>query len=170
MDRKEKINHLKMKNKSVNKLILVSFAVIMIFSGCGRRKIYEKFEKFSNYSWNRFKYLNFDIDIKDTADTYDIFLSVRHITQYPYKNLDVNFTSFSPSGEERSMDYSFRVKDDENKFLGEGMGDLWDIELPIRKAYRFSEKGIYKFEIENKMTKYETPGIVEVGIVVRKSK
>ncbi len=128
------INLKSMKNIAIYKLILLSFAFFLIFQGCGKRKIYEEFEKFSNYSWNRFNYLNFEADIQDTSRYYDIFLAVRHITQYPYKKLDVNFTSYTPSGEERSMEYSFRIKNDEGKFLGEGMGDLWDIELPLRKG------------------------------------
>lgn len=159
-----------MKNKTVHTLILCSFVIILMLTGCGRRTIYEKSEKFPDYSWNRFKYLYFNAEIEDTAGTYDILLTVRHITQYPYKNLDVNFTSYTPSGEERSMDYSFMLKDADNKFLGDGMGDLWDIELPLREKTRFPEIGKYKFEIENKMTKFETPGIMEVGIVIRSSK
>ncbi len=75
-----------------------------------------------------------------------------------------------PSGEMRTADYSFKIKDKEGKILSECLGDYCDIKFLLRGGFRFSEPGIVKFEIENKMTKIETPGIIEVGLIIEKSK
>jgi gliding motility-associated lipoprotein GldH len=81
----------------------------------------------------------------------------------------VNITFYLPGGEMRSVDYHFNLKDEQGKWLADGMGELWDIELPIRKKLRMPEAGICKVRIENKMTKLETPGIIEMGLIVKKA-
>ena len=69
----------------------------------------------------------------------------------------------------RSRDYHFRLKNTKLEWKGDGMGELWDIELPIRKDMLFNKSGICKIRIENRMRKVETPGIMEVGLIVKKS-
>jgi hypothetical protein len=49
------------------------------------------------------------------------------------------------------------------------MGELWDIELLIRKNLKMKKEGVCKVRIENKMTKLQTPGIMEIGLVVKKA-
>ena len=74
-----------------------------------------------------------------------------------------------PGGEMRSGDYHFELKDENGKWKANGMGELWDIELLIRKNFKMKEEGVCKVRIENKMTKLQTPGIMEIGLVVKKS-
>jgi len=50
------------------------------------------------------------------------------------------------------------------------MGELCDIELPIRKDMIFNKSGICRVRVENKMNKAETPGIIEVGLIVKNAK
>ena len=67
-----------------------------------------------------------------------------------------------------SRDYHFKLKDENNKWKSDGAGDLWDINLGIRKEMSFSKSGICKVRIENKMTKVQTPGIIEIGLMATK--
>ena len=94
---------------------------------------------------------------------------LRHHSYFPYDFMDVNITFYLPGGEMRSGDYHYKLKDKEGKWLSDGMGELWDIELPVRKNLKIIEAGICKVRIENKMTKMETPGIVELGLLVKKA-
>jgi hypothetical protein len=48
------------------------------------------------------------------------------------------------------------------------MGDLWDIEQLVRPGYKFSEPGICKVEVSSAMQYAELPGIMQVGLIVRK--
>lgn len=171
MDGKKK-NKTTMK-KRITTDIIKFFGILLMFLfviSCTNKKIFEQYHKFDNLSWNRFNYLKFEVPIENTAAGYDIFLTVRHLSDYPYPNLDINFTILIPSGEMRTADYSFEIKDKEGKMLSECPGDYCDIKFPLRKGFIFSEPGIVKFEIENKMTKLETPGIIEVGLIIEKSK
>ena len=61
------------------------------------------------------------------------------------------------------------VLKNEGNLLGDGMGDLWDVVSPLRKDFRFNQAGTAKIELHNYMTKLETLGIIEVGLIVKKS-
>jgi hypothetical protein len=75
-----------------------------------------------------------------------------------------------PSGEERIREYKLEVKDKEGGLLGEKKAGYYERFISIRKAMKLNETGLLKFEIENLMSKYYTPGIVEFGIVLEPSK
>ncbi|MBE0652206.1 MAG: hypothetical protein IH594_00310 [Bacteroidales bacterium] len=64
----------------------------------------------------------------------------------------------------------FKFQDNEGNRLSECMGDLCDITMTVRKGLILSDTGKLNIEIENKYTKIEMPGIMEVGLIIRKSK
>lgn len=148
--------------------LIALLAVIMV--SCSSDTIFEKRESFPDLKWNRFKELTFNVPVTNVEDGYDIILTLRHITQYPFNNLSVEFLTVSPSGEERVSSHSIPLKNKDGKFIGDVAGDLWDVEFKLREYVVFSEKGTYKMTIGNTMTYLDTPGIMDVGLKVVKSK
>ncbi|HEY9113471.1 MAG TPA: gliding motility lipoprotein GldH [Bacteroidales bacterium] len=150
------------------KRVLFLFSVIIFISSCNSNLVYKEIRKFEKVSWNRFDIQNFEVPVT-AGEELDFFLFLRHHTYFPYDKLFVSITFFSPSGDERSAEYDFNLKDEKGKWLADGMGELWDIELPIRQNMKFSSAGICKVQIQNLYSKTETPGIVEIGLIARKS-
>ena len=157
-----------MKQSAQIKKTLVALAVILLFSGCWNRTVFKEYREMEKVSWNRFDIPFFKVPVHK-GDALDFYLHLRHHTNYPYNYLDVNITFYLPGGETRSGEYHYKLKDDDGSWKSKGMGELWDIELPVRKGLKISEDGICKVRVENKMTKVETPGIVEIGLIVKKS-
>jgi len=149
-------------------LLLPAVVFVFLLFSCANHTVFKQFKSFDKVSWNRFDILMFEVPVK-AGDALDFKLALRHHTYYPYDYLDANITFYAPSGEMRSTEYHFELKDEKGQWLANGMGELWDIELPIRDGLFFNKAGICKVRIENKMTKIETPGIVEVGLIVTKS-
>jgi gliding motility-associated lipoprotein GldH len=149
--------------------VLISLSLVALLSSCREPAVYREYIKMPNVNWERFNILEFDVPVKN-GDLLDFYLFVRHHTNFPYDKLYVNITFYSPDGEMRSRDYDFKLKDEEGEWLSEGMGELWDIELPIRKGMPFYAGGKCKIRVENKYSKYDTPGIIEVGLIVKESK
>ena len=142
--------------------------LLLIAVACGNSTVFKESREFDNVSWNRFDIQNFEVPA-EAGEVLDFYFLIRHHSYFPYDFVDVNITFYMLGGEERSGDYHFNLKDDQGNWQAEGMGELWDIELPIRKKLRMLETGICKLRIENKMTKLETPGIIEIGLLVKRS-
>lgn len=135
---------------------------------CQPNKVYERYNKFNNYTWSRFDKVRFDIPIEQAGMEADIIFMVRHITQYPYDNLPVNFILTTPSGEERIMEKEIRIKDENGDFTGSGAGDLWDVEEKLWPGFYFTEPGKYTIEVENIFPRTGIPGLMDIGIRVVK--
>lgn len=76
----------------------------------------------------------------------------------------------SPSGITRESVHTIALKDRSGKqWVGEALGDLIDIEEVCKKYISFPEEGLYTIELVNMGNKYETIGIMELGLRVIKS-
>jgi gliding motility-associated lipoprotein GldH len=151
------------------KKLLICILPLLILSSCGPKKIFEDHIKTENLSWNRFQVFEFDVSIEDISTGYDLVFALRHITDIPHDKLDINLSFETPNGERRSRDYSITIRDKDGKLLGDGLGELWDLEVTLWDNFIFREPGNCKIELRSRMTKLETLGILEVGFIVRES-
>jgi gliding motility-associated lipoprotein GldH len=148
-----------------NKFLLLILSSILL-SSCS--DIYRKFEKVEDMKWYKSDAKKFTVDIKENGN-YDLIFAFRYATMYPYKSIKVLFTKKTPDSEEFTKDAEFIVVDENNKYLGEPGGDIWDLENPFAEN-EFMEKGIYEFTIENNMNADPVIVVMEIGLIVRKSK
>lgn len=141
---------------------------VLFLLSCNKNKVFEKFEKIDNYEWNMNRVIKFDVPIQDTSVAYKVSVPVRHIENYPYDGLLINFTYTSPAGEKRSKNYKLAFRDADGKFMGDGAGDIWDESPVLMENAKFNATGTYKFEIVNNMDKTPTPCIMEIGLKIEK--
>jgi gliding motility-associated lipoprotein GldH len=151
----------------INSLIILLF---LFFLSCTPGKIFEKHIKMGNLAWNRFNTVTFDVNIKDTGPAYDIYIAIRHITDMPYPEIDVYFYFTTPGGETRSRKITIPVKDKDGNNLGDGLGELWDLQYLAWEEFKFDKPGICEFEVSSAMSQMDLIGILEVGLIVKKSR
>jgi gliding motility-associated lipoprotein GldH len=151
--------------KYISFIILVCFIFLL---SCSPNRIFEEHRKIPGSTWNMSNSLVFEFDVKDTSQTYDIYIAIRHVTNYPYKNLLIGAVLTSPDGEIRYTNYDLKIRNKDGEALGNGMGELWDLNIPLRKEFKFHEPGKCILEIENRMSRVKTPGILEIGLIVEK--
>ena len=144
-------------------------AMLLFFTACSSGKIYEDHKEIKGNVWNRFDVLEFEFNVEDISPAYDFYVAFRYMEQMPLDHIDIEFTFYSPSGETRSSEHRVEFRDSGDKPLGKGMGDLWDLEKLLREGYKYTEPGICKVEISSTMSYADIPGIMQVGLVVRKS-
>ena len=155
-----------MKGNLISAVILT----ILFLTSCSGGKIFEEHTDIKGNVWNRFEVIEFETDIRDIGNSYDFFITIRHMEQFPLKFITIDFTFYTPSGETRSSEHRIDIKDADGNLLGKGMGDLWDLEKAVWKGYTFSEPGICRFEISSTMSYADLPGIMQVGLIVRKAR
>lgn len=153
----------------MKKLILSFLAGLFILTSCNPRKIYEKHLDNSRITWNRFDIKTFNVDIRDISANYDFYVAIRYVSEIPLDYIKIKFTLYTPSGEIRTLEQKILLKDKEGNLLGNGMGDLWDLNHLVRDNFEFTEPGICKVEISSTMSQADLPGIMQVGLIVEKS-
>ncbi|MBP7498082.1 MAG: gliding motility lipoprotein GldH [Bacteroidales bacterium] len=152
---------------------LIFILIVISFIGCKRDVVYEKQTIIENNIWYRIDrnhLLKFEAEIKDIYMDYTVYIKLRYKTSYSFNNLKIGFCMYSPENEERYSEHNLQLKNKDGSFIGSRSGDYRDFEFPLLKNIEFSESGKYKFELENLMDKYEIPGIMQIGISVKKEK
>ena len=151
--------------------ISLTYIILVLVTSCnGGKTMHEEYHKFENVSWNRFHEVVFSTSFEDIQSEYDIYLNIRHLPEVPYKEMTINLSIFTPSGDIRTTDYTIRFTERDGTKISECLGDYCDLLVPLRESFRVYEAGVTRFEIENKYTKIEMPGIIEVGLIIKKSK
>jgi gliding motility-associated lipoprotein GldH len=153
----------------MKKISLLIFTLLTL-SACNSGKVFERYEDMSGTKWSRENVVTFEVNIEDIGTPYNVDLAIRHTSYYVWADLMVNLTSVYPSGEERTKDYDFFLRNSDGSFKAEGAGDLWDITFPLLSEVTFPEKGKYIFKVQNIMPQPETEDIMQVGLVVKKAK
>lgn len=156
-----------MKNK-LTFFIIILFAITL--NSCRQDEVFRKYHKLEKYQWDKDKNIFFNFNIKNTNNLYDVIIAVRHTPQYPYANLQLNMSLFSPSGQERTKDHDLFIRNRDGSFKGKGLGDIYDIEFVVLEKINFTEKGIYTVELHSLMPKYSTPALMDIGLIIRMKK
>ncbi|MBK5286399.1 MAG: gliding motility lipoprotein GldH [Bacteroidia bacterium] len=137
---------------------------IIIFSSCDKSRVFEKNIKIPNYEWEMNNVLRFDVPIEDTIADYNMYFNVRNASGYSFSNLYLFFTVHSPEGKAERDTVEIKLADETGKWLGEGLGDIWDNKILFRRNFRFPSKGNYVFEMEQAMRVNPLSYIMDAGI------
>lgn len=155
-------------------IILIFITSIYCLVGCGKDKIYQQRHEFDSYTWERLTenktiYFN-DISIDDTANMYDIYVTIRHTPYINEDNVKFLMKITTPDGITRESTHTVRLKDRYNKdWIGDIAGDLIDVEEKCRSLIEFPIKGRYTISLTNLGTYTKTVGIIDMGIKIVKS-
>lgn len=152
--------------KKISPILLLILAFTL--NSCDRNKVFEDYIKIENGIWSQENKINFEFEIEDTSSLHNVLLNVRHASVYKYNNLWLFIKSSSPSGTINIDTVECILADNENRWIGDGMGDIWDVQIPWKSNIRFANKGIYRIQIEQAMRIQNLPGIMDIGLRVEK--
>ena len=150
-------------------ICILLFGIVFSLNSCKNSSV--KFEKnftFEKNNWVRFKTVNFNFNIEDTAVFYDFSITLRHNKDFPNSNLLTYLYITYPNGEKRYLESNINIRDEKNNFIGKNIENFWDVSNPLMSNIHLPAKGNYKVEIGNLMSKYDNPGIMQVGLIIKK--
>jgi len=159
----------------ISKIIIVLALTLAVVS-CNKDVIYTKYERIDeNTGWPKKQLLKFEMSVTDTNQLCDVYINVRNAESYPFRNLFMFLHTTYPNGTKMTDTIECILADDKGKWMGSGMGDLYDNSILFKKNARFHQMGTYKFEFEQAMRYGDKniidplPLILDVGITVEKS-
>lgn len=143
---------------------LIFVGIFFSFLSCDQNRIYEKNITIDKYIWKSDFIPSFKIEIKDTSVIYNLYVNIRHADIYQYQNIWLVVGTQLPDGTKASRRIEITLANDEGKWFGEGLGDIWDYRTMIQENAFFTLPGSYTFTIEQNMRQDPLLGIMSVGL------
>lgn len=154
-----------LKNK-----ILYFCSIFVIFYACSDTAYYKKYKSIRDNMLLETDSVVFKVNIKDTSKNYDVYMSLRHGPAYPYANFKYIIGYKSPSGKYWQSIHNSMLRSKDGKFMGSGLGEMWDIDFLVHQNMKFTEAGDYHISIVNNLGLAKTPSIAELGLIIEKAK
>lgn len=144
----------------------ISIGFLFIIFGCDSNSVFNGKKDFSEKYWSFNDPAEFEFEIKETAKPYNFFLNVRNTSRYQFQNIYLQYYLEDSTG----MLLAKELKNIQlfNSItgvpLGEGIGDIFDIEKIVLEGYSFQNPGKYKLRFDQFMRQDTLPEILSVGL------
>ena len=149
---------------------ILLFFLVVGFVSCQNENKKEVYHSFNNNTWNTDSIVSFEFDIIDTTSSHDLYLMVRHTTNFKFQNLFL-FTNF----ENQQDTLELFLSEKSGRWLGKGFGEIKELKIRIKENVNVKENQDQIFSVEQAM-RYEDlekiinlTEIVAVGIGLYKS-
>jgi gliding motility-associated lipoprotein GldH len=162
------MNQKKMKSKTILPLAVLLMSVLF-FSSCDSKRVFEQNQAIPESGWATSNVVKFNVDIKDPSTATNFYINVRNAEGYPYSNVCMFIKTTFPNGKMSKDTLDCTLADEKGKWIGSGMGDLYDNQIPFKRNVRFPLAGIYSFEIQQGMRMDNVPLIMDVGLRIEKA-
>jgi gliding motility-associated lipoprotein GldH len=157
--------HLAIKKFFIAACILL---IAVLFQSCDRNRIYEHNVQISDQLWDSTEKVVCEVDVKDTLSPTTFYINVRHADGYPYSNLYMFIRTDFPNGKKALDTLECILADESGKWLGKGLGDIYDCQIPFKRRVRFPMSGKYIFTLQQAMRVDKLPLILDVGLRIEK--
>lgn len=152
------------------KLICFIFFLVATFSlsSCDTAQLFDENKNIDAAAWYYKNLLPFDVHITDTNQFYNILVNLRVDANYKYNNIFMLLYTTNPDKKQDERRIEIKLADESGKWLGSGLGDLYDYQFPAYRKIKFPQPGFYRFELEQNMRDDTLMYIKSAGIRVEK--
>lgn len=145
------------------------FFAIIIFASCDSKRVFEENKEIPDGIWNRSNMVSLETQITDINQAYNVYINIRNAGTYQFNNVFIFFTTHFPNGKMSKDTVECVIADQTGKWLGSGLGDIWDNQILFKKNVRFPIAGKYNFDFEQGMRDDNLPFIMDVGMRIEKA-
>lgn len=150
--------------RSKSPQICCLFFMMVFLGACDSNRVFDEYQKIPKEGWTYENKLVSEIDIKDTSVAYNLYFNVRNTGNYDKSNLYILLEIQSPDGGKEIKRLNFLLADKTGKWLGSGLGDLYDNQILIAKKIKLNQLGKHLFILEQNMRNNPLKEITDAGI------
>jgi len=143
--------------------ILILFVLTLV--GCNSSSVFNKTESF-DLSWNAKHIVSLTTDTIDIGK-YEEILVFRYGDGYPFSQLKIHLVTTNKKTTFNDSDFMIDIIDKKGNYIGDGLGDIWDLEQPI-DTLSIKNPTSLKFQISQKVINGNLLMVMEVGIRLKK--
>ena len=148
-------------------LTLVVFSLLFL-TACDRNRVFEENVKIDDNKWSSEKPVVLLMNIQDTVNPHNVYINLRNASHYPFSNIFLFMNTTFPDGKLDRDTLEIKLAGADGKWLGDGLGDIWDNRILFKHNVAFPQVGEYRFELIQAMRLDPLPGIMDVGMRVEK--
>ncbi|MBW7845013.1 MAG: gliding motility lipoprotein GldH [Bacteroidia bacterium] len=146
-----------------------SLYIISTLVSCDTDRVIDENKTIENSSWYYKSLIPFDVQITDTTIPYNVYVNLRVAADYKYSNMFMWVHTSNPDRKTDKRRIEIRLADESGKWLGNGLGDIYDYQFPAFKKIKFNQQGFYRFELEQNMRDDTLMYVKSVGVRVEKA-
>lgn len=143
---------------------LIGCILLLLFISCDSNIIIDQNVSIDKKEWLHSSKPSFNVHISDISKRYDIWLNVRHTSNYPYSNLFVLVYEKGPKTKEYIFRKELKLASADGKWIGKSAGSLYTQQSLIHKNYAFPDTGTYRFTFEQNMRDNPLLEVSDVGL------
>lgn len=136
----------------------------VITLACDRGTLFSDNYRIDDRQWSMYDPARYACAIGDTVSTFNIDLSIRTSTDYPYRNMYLFVVTTFPSGTTVTDTLQAMITDEKGRWLGKGAGDLRELTIPYKSNVYFPESGEYHFRVIHGMRDILLKGVYDIGM------
>jgi gliding motility-associated lipoprotein GldH len=148
----------------------------LLLCSCDKQRFFDEYKEFDG-KWNKDSVVAFNVDQKDTISKYNLYVTMRNNSRYPYNNLFLIVQMQQPGTKLTKVDtLEYQMANPDGTLMGEGFGDVKESSLWYKEGVRFPKAGKYKFTIQQAVRDagkipgvQELEGVTEVGLRIEKT-
>lgn len=112
-------------------------------------RIFHQKHYFDKYYWNSNDTIscNFELEEDDFKDGIDLNLELRYIYGCSYSKIPIKLEITKPDKKNVLKDIVIKIRDEKGDYLGEGMGDYWDVKIKVNADSLFNKTGNYELRL-----------------------
>ncbi|EMR04282.1 gliding motility lipoprotein GldH [Cesiribacter andamanensis] len=163
----------------VLKLAGIGLLLFLMLSACDERRVFEQNVDIKEYAWHKDSVIHFQVPIQQPELGYNIYYNLRNALSYPAQNLYLQIEIADSAGRPLATDLNNIELFDRatGKPYGDGLGDIFDHQVPVYQNFRFPHAGTFDIRIQHRMRESDKrimkdnhlPFIMSVGIRVEKA-
>ena len=152
-----------MKNR-----FFLAILISLTFLSCNSNDVFLSYKAIPLKGWGKDSLLTFDVAIKDTNATYNLYINVRNRGEYPYQNLWFFLSKKTPDNVLSKDSIECYLADKRGKWLGTGIGSVLEMPVLYQQKVKFNKAGIYQYKIAHGMRDSVLIGLNDIGFLVEK--
>ncbi|MDD3779933.1 MAG: gliding motility lipoprotein GldH [Proteiniphilum sp.] len=177
------INHLAIETDAISALPVrrekvrnntCYFSLLLLFVfllSCNKAEVYYHYRHIDKGRWYSDSVIQFQIDAAALTQgmPYDLSIEISTNGRYPYRDIWMQVTHNLVDTIPQSEALHFRVADDYGHWLGDGVGGLYQLSLPLHLSIPLDTTFGYVVQLRQIMDANPLPGIEKIGLKVEMS-
>ena len=157
-----------MKAVKISIFFSLIFAVMLV-SCNDQQAIIDTNIELDKFNWSYSEKVKIPFTIEQVEKSYNLFLNLRHTSDYRYSNIFLLIQIIDPNGKKTTERKEFKLALPDGEWLGSVSGNLYSYQILFKENFKFTLKGKYTIELEQNMRDNPLDYITDAGIRVERA-